>query len=727
MDFEYEKLSEEDEEEGLESINQVLYLPTGNKNVQLTLDRFDYLPKIAEGIPKVPVMRYTWKTRNRMTVQLINYGSIITCIKIPDKRGNSQDVLMGYDNIIGYLSANNPYFGATIGRVANIIRCSRYSYNDETFYLRPNKPPHHFNGGVFGFDKVLWDHHNEGAKVIMSYTSRANAEGYPGNVIVNITYEVTETNNLLIDISASSDKVTPINITNSLYLNLAGHAAGPLANYKHIVQINADKYTPLMSKSVPTGKIAPVGGTVFDFRTPRVLGIMIKKTKCIGYNHNLCIKLLSNSDVVPVARIYHPDTGRLMEIHSDQPGLQFHTANLLPSIVYANDEVISKYNAALDDIVNPKGYSKTSQKSQTEEQYTKYPDDLFDETKKDNIKNKKMGKNKKRLSKDLEKSSKKGEGVTDLAKSKGTQKTTADLEKQQTMMTTEHNIHKGLAPHHQVEQHTASDNQKEHASHQQEILQSDVLAPLQRGTPCTLQCPCAMTEEQRMKMYGILIPNDKTKDKTSAIDKMKDMLNAADTKRISIADKKGEQQKDFYDDDVHGDETGAISDVEDRRKSKEGRYSYEGSISQDVDYDADVKTSKKHGKHHQQNASTDANQQHDDDWILESDYDIDKDTIANIQNFSHNAKGKEGVNYIKHGAFVMQTQSYPNAVNQKNFPPIWLHPKENYRHRIIYKFGIIFKPDEQIGVVQVQTQTEDTSIVASFHSNIETPRITTFF
>ncbi|KAF9800645.1 hypothetical protein SFRURICE_015299 [Spodoptera frugiperda] len=278
------------------------------------------------------VRRYTWKTKNRMTVQIITYGATITSISVPDRKGVPDDVLAGFDTLEDYFQHRNPYFGATIGRYANVIR-------DATFMVRPsgrmymvsnNKGHHHYNGGYIGFDKVNWRSYVSGLKVIMSHVSERFHEGYPGTVMCQVTFEVTCDNTLKIEMKCTTSEPTVINLSNASFFNLAGHHTGAELMMDHIFTINADKYTAVDEDGLVTGERKVVGGTAYDFRVPRILKTMMPKIPMGGYDINYCITRGTDQDLAFQARVLHPLTGRVLEVYSNQPGMQFYTGNLLP-------------------------------------------------------------------------------------------------------------------------------------------------------------------------------------------------------------------------------------------------------------------------------------------------------------------------------------------------------------------------------------------------------------
>ncbi|KAJ8933347.1 hypothetical protein NQ314_014060 [Rhamnusium bicolor] len=423
-----------------------------NSGVEFEEDEFGLFTDKTTG-ETTPVRRFTWRNTNNVSVQVITYGATITSIKIPSKNG--------------YLNPLNPYFGATVGRVANRVGYARIKIEDITYNVSANLGKHQLHGGFKGFDKVNWNHYVSDTKVVLSYLSKDMEEGYPGDVLVNITFELTSTNEFLVDFKATSSKPTFVNLTNHSYFNLAGHNKGAEEMYKHIISINADYTTEVPDKegliddlaigfnnvegytspkcsyfgatigrvanriagaretiegityqltandgpnqlhggfvgfdkviwesyvnetqvilsyhsadleeghpgdvlanvtfelsedneilidfkattTKPTCKILPVDGTVFDFRVPKVLGDVINNVpKADGYDHNFCIIRGSQQGLAFQAKVDHPDSGRTLEVYSNQPGVQFYTGNALPedNSILGKDGFIKKHGA----------------------------------------------------------------------------------------------------------------------------------------------------------------------------------------------------------------------------------------------------------------------------------------------------------------------------------------------------------------------------------------------
>ncbi|PNF28187.1 hypothetical protein B7P43_G07596 [Cryptotermes secundus] len=232
------------------------------------------------------VKRYTF-SNSKMTVQIITYGGRISAIKVPDAHGGTQDVVLGFDNLKGFLQKNDPYFGAVIGRVANRIGSAKFTLYGAQYNVTPNEGQNQLHGGLRGFDKVVWEPFLHKKKLTLSYVSVDGEEGFPGTVITHVTYELTPDNELIFSVKAATTKPTPINIANHAYFNLAGHASGPNGLFQHVVSINADLYTATDNQSIPTGELVTVAGTDLDFRTPHQIGPLIQQRG--GYDSNYCV------------------------------------------------------------------------------------------------------------------------------------------------------------------------------------------------------------------------------------------------------------------------------------------------------------------------------------------------------------------------------------------------------------------------------------------------------
>lgn len=281
---------------------------------------------------------YTVTNVNGVTMQVTNYGGIITELHVPDREGNLGDVVLGYDSLAGYIE-QSPYFGAIIGRYGNRIAKGRFTLDEVTYELATNNGVNHLHGGLKGFDKVLWNaepfQSEEGRGLIFTYTSPDGEEGYPGTLQAKVTYTLTDDNALIFDYEATTDKATPVNLTQHSYFNLAGPGDGSILD--HVVMINADHFTPVDSTLIPTGEIAPVAGTPFDFNEPTPIGARIEQQDQqlaygLGYDHNFVLNGEAG-EMKLAARVYEPTSGRVMEVHTEEPGLQFYSGNFLDGTI----------------------------------------------------------------------------------------------------------------------------------------------------------------------------------------------------------------------------------------------------------------------------------------------------------------------------------------------------------------------------------------------------------
>ena len=280
------------------------------------------------------VDQYILKNRNGMEISAINYGGIITSLKTKDRDGNYQDIVLGFDNLSEYES-ESPYFGAIIGRYGNRIAKGKFTLNDENYNLAVNNGENHLHGGIKGFDKVVWDTRevvdDSTASLVLSYVSDDMEEGYPGNLKVKVTYTLDNNDKLSVKYEAVTDKTTIINLTQHSYFNLSADFNKNILD--HDILINADSFLPVDSTLIPTGEIRNVGDTPFDFRRPKNVGDEINnsnKQLMIGNGYDHCW-VLNNQDkgLRFVASAYDSSTGRLLEVFSDQPGIQFYSGNFL--------------------------------------------------------------------------------------------------------------------------------------------------------------------------------------------------------------------------------------------------------------------------------------------------------------------------------------------------------------------------------------------------------------
>ncbi len=297
-----------------------------------------------------PVKLYTLRNKNGMVVRIMNYGGIIQSIMVPDKNGKLGDVVLGYDNINEYLT-NSPYFGALIGRYGNRIAKGRFTLDGVSYQLATNNVPSSLHGGVRGFDKVIWQAQpgcsDQGQTLKLTYVSHDGEEGYPGQLTVTALYTLTDDNAIRLDYTATCDRDTVLNLTQHSYFNLAGH--GDILH--DIVYINADKFTPVDSTLIPTGEIKPVDGTPFDFRTPTAVGARIGEDNeqlkfAGGYDQNWVVNH-PMGELGLDARVTDPTTGRVLEVWSTEPGLQFYTGNFLNGTMTGKGGWVYQFRDAL--------------------------------------------------------------------------------------------------------------------------------------------------------------------------------------------------------------------------------------------------------------------------------------------------------------------------------------------------------------------------------------------
>jgi aldose 1-epimerase len=289
---------------------------------------------------------YTLTNSHGMEVRAMNYGGIIVSIRVPDRSGQFADIVLGHETLEGY-RPNPPYFGAIVGRYANRIAQGTFKLDGETYTLPKNDGPNTLHGGTRGFDKAVWDAEPLKGEtgVAFSYFSKDGEEGFPGNVRVKVTYTLTNANALEIDYEATTDKATPINLSQHSYFNLKGEGNGDILD--HEIMINADRFTPVDKNLIPTGELRPVKGTPFDFTTPTRIGARIddnydQLVLGHGYDHNFVIHR-TGGGLVLAARVYEPTTGRTLEVSTTQPGVQFYTGNFLDGTITGKNGQVYKH------------------------------------------------------------------------------------------------------------------------------------------------------------------------------------------------------------------------------------------------------------------------------------------------------------------------------------------------------------------------------------------------
>jgi aldose 1-epimerase len=292
---------------------------------------------------------YTLTNANGVEAKITNYGGIIVSLKTPDRNGKMDDVVLGFDNLDEYLKGH-PFFGAIAGRYANRIAKGRFTLNGVEYKLFVNNGGNSLHGGSKGYDKVVWKSRQVPAKsgvaLELTHFSPDGDEGYPGNLTVKVVYTLTDKNELRIDYSATTDKDTVLNLTNHSYFNLAGQGSGDIL--KHMVTINADRFTPVDSNLIPTGELRSVKGTPFDFTTPMAIGARVDQDEeqmkfGQGYDHNFVLNGQPGT-LRQAVKVSEPTTGRVMEVWTTEPGVQFYIGNFLTERAGKAGKVYNKRN-----------------------------------------------------------------------------------------------------------------------------------------------------------------------------------------------------------------------------------------------------------------------------------------------------------------------------------------------------------------------------------------------
>ncbi|MCH9023246.1 MAG: galactose mutarotase, partial [Planctomycetes bacterium] len=277
---------------------------------------------------------YTLTNVNGLQATITNYGGILVSLMVPDRQGESADVVLGFDRLEGYLKGH-PYFGALVGRYANRIANGRFSLDGVEYKLAQNNDKNHLHGGLVGYDKVLWKaqrlHEVDRVGLELRHSSPDGDEGYPGKLDMTVRYWLTNANELQIEYEATTDKATPVNLTHHSYFNLSGAGEGDILD--HVLRLNAKRYTPVDEGMIPTGEVAKVKGTPLDFTTPAAIGERINSDHeqllfGKGYDHNWVVD--GPADTVRLAaHVYDPKSGRVMEVLTSEPAIQFYTGNFL--------------------------------------------------------------------------------------------------------------------------------------------------------------------------------------------------------------------------------------------------------------------------------------------------------------------------------------------------------------------------------------------------------------
>ena len=333
-------------------------MSTSNSSSTITKAAFGKTP---DG---TPVEIYTLRNGKEMEARIMTYGGIVTSLKVPDKNRKLGDVVLGFDNLDGYLNPSyakaSPYFGALIGRYGNRIANGRFSLDGHEYNVVTNNGANCLHGGPEGFDKRVWnvvkaDIGSNGPQLKLTYLSKDGEEGFPGNLSVTAVYTVTKDNALKVQFTATTDKDTVCNLTHHSYFNLRGSGD----NLDHVLYINADQFTPVDSALIPTGELRPVAGTPFDFLTPTAVGARINNTNddqvkfANGYDDNWVLNKQGN-ELSLAARVSEPTSGRVMEVWTTAPGMQFYTGNFLDGSLTGKGGWVYQFRDAL--AMEPQGF-----------------------------------------------------------------------------------------------------------------------------------------------------------------------------------------------------------------------------------------------------------------------------------------------------------------------------------------------------------------------------------
>jgi aldose 1-epimerase len=303
-------------------------------------------------VGETSVQIYTLTNVHGIEARIMTYGAALVSLKTPDRAGNSQNIILGFDSLPPYV-AGSPYFGATVGRYANRIAGGRFSLDGKAYQLPQNNGPNSLHGGNRGFDKRVWTAQpietRTGASLRLTYVSAAGEEGYPGELTVHVTYRLDDDDTLTIEYEAKTTAATPVNLANHAYFNLTGDPQRTILD--HILQINADRFTPVNATLIPTGEMRSVADTSFDFRAPRSIGsrINVKDEQLRlggGYDHNWVLNSSGTGPLKLAAVLIDPTSGRSLEIRTTQPGLQFYSGNFLDGKP-AGAGTVFKYRTAL--------------------------------------------------------------------------------------------------------------------------------------------------------------------------------------------------------------------------------------------------------------------------------------------------------------------------------------------------------------------------------------------
>ncbi len=312
---------------------------SGNEEDATPASELSFTKEAYGDTPDGPAELYTLKNKNGVTIKITNFGGIVVSIHTPDKNGTFADIALGFDDLTGYLGPH-PHFGTLVGRYGNRIADAKFAIDNKTYTLAANNGKNHLHGGLKGFGKVLlMGEELTGTNQIgvkLTYLSKDMEEGYPGNLDVTVNYWLTNKDELRIEYTATTDKPTIVNLTNHSYFNLAGAGNGDILG--HLLRLNADHYTPVDKTLIPTGEIEPVEGTPFDFRKSRAIGAHVNSAHEQiqiggGYDHNFVLNQQKEGDLGLAAAVYEPTSGRILEVYTTEPGVQFYSGNFLDGTI----------------------------------------------------------------------------------------------------------------------------------------------------------------------------------------------------------------------------------------------------------------------------------------------------------------------------------------------------------------------------------------------------------
>jgi aldose 1-epimerase len=299
-----------------------------------------------------PVDLYTLTNSHGLELRAMTYGGIIVSLRVPDKNGKLGDIVLGHETLEGYLP-NTPYFGVIVGRYANRIANAAFTLDGVKYTLAKNDGPNSLHGGIKGFNQQIWEgkefKNAKGVGVAFNYLSKDGEEGYPGNLKVKVSYTLTDENQLMVNYEATTDKATPLNLSQHSYFNLAGEGNGDILG--HHLMLNADRFTPVDKTLIPTGELRPVKGTPMDFTKPTAIGARINDdyeqlVVGHGYDHNWVINR-KDDGLTLAAKVHEPTSGRIMEVFTTQPGVQFYSGNFLDGTITGKHGHVYKHRYGL--------------------------------------------------------------------------------------------------------------------------------------------------------------------------------------------------------------------------------------------------------------------------------------------------------------------------------------------------------------------------------------------